>query len=45
LSFLKAERNSPNSLLGVTPKIETVENIPIYSEWRVDEAISALELG
>jgi hypothetical protein len=24
----------------VNPKIETGKNIPIYSEWRVDEAIS-----
>jgi hypothetical protein len=41
-----AERLLANSLLfGVNPKIETGENIPIYSEWRVDEAISTMDDG
>src|SRR5690242_14168737 len=36
-------RKSPT--VGVTPKTETGENIPIRNEWSVDEAISALDVG
>ncbi|HEU5233283.1 MAG TPA: hypothetical protein VFU50_10505, partial [Terriglobales bacterium] len=43
--FLSAELQIPVliAVLGVTPKSETGEKIPIYSEWRVDEAISTLD--
>jgi hypothetical protein len=39
--FRVAFENFP--VFGVNPKIETGENIPIYSEWRVDEAISTMD--
>ena len=40
---LLSNSDHENSLPGVTPKFETGENIPIRSEWRVDEAISAVD--